>query len=118
MEISLNPDIERLISRHVQSGEYPSAGDVIRTAVLLLEERLGQAGSQQPRDLPRRNPRGILGRAYLATAPRHDSLIERAKNGSRGNSATRRCYGLPVLTARTEPGAGRGIAELVDAWIA
>jgi Arc/MetJ-type ribon-helix-helix transcriptional regulator len=67
MEISLNRDIEQLISGHVQSGEYRSATDVIRTAVLLLHEHLGQAGSRQVNQ-PRRSPRGILAdiRSYIS----------------------------------------------------
>jgi Arc/MetJ-type ribon-helix-helix transcriptional regulator len=59
MEISVNPDIEQLISRHVQSGEYRSPSDVIRTAVLLLHERIGP-GAEQQTSQPRRSPRGIL----------------------------------------------------------
>jgi putative addiction module CopG family antidote len=68
MEISLNPEIEQLISGHVQSGEYSSAADVVRTAVLLLHERSGSASPHQHVNPPRRSPRGILAdiRSYIS----------------------------------------------------
>ena len=74
MEITLNPDIEQLISGHVKSGEYSSPDDVIRTAVLLLHERLGQPRPQEPVRQPRRSPRGILAdiRSYISP----DDIVE------------------------------------------
>lgn len=68
MEISLNPEIEQLITRHVNSGEYPSAADLIRTAVLLLHERSGPAGHRKEVNQTRHSPRGILAdiRSYIS----------------------------------------------------
>jgi Arc/MetJ-type ribon-helix-helix transcriptional regulator len=60
MEISLNPDIEQLISGHVQSGEYSSPAEVIRTAVLLLHERSASADRQPKPNRIKRSPKGIL----------------------------------------------------------
>jgi antitoxin ParD1/3/4 len=39
MNISLNPQLEELVKRKVQSGLYGSASEVMREALRLLEER-------------------------------------------------------------------------------
>jgi antitoxin ParD1/3/4 len=45
MNVSLTPELERLVAEKVQSGRYTSASEVIREALRLLEEqdRLKQA---------------------------------------------------------------------------
>lgn len=40
MEIALTPDLEDLIARQVDQGNYPSAGEVVRDALRLLGEQL------------------------------------------------------------------------------
>jgi len=39
MNVSLTPELERLISRKVKTGRYTSASEVIREALRLLEEQ-------------------------------------------------------------------------------
>ena len=65
MQISINAEIEHIISRQLQSGKYSSTGEVIRTALLLLEQN-DFAGSpddwkQECLHPPqRRSPKGIM----------------------------------------------------------
>lgn len=40
MEVALTPDLEDLIARQVDQGNYPSAGEVVRDALRLLGEQL------------------------------------------------------------------------------
>ena len=39
MEVALTPELEALIHQEVESGRYPSAGEVIRDALRLLRRR-------------------------------------------------------------------------------
>jgi antitoxin ParD1/3/4 len=39
MNVSLTPELEKLVSRRVKSGRYQTASEVIREALRLLEER-------------------------------------------------------------------------------
>lgn len=39
MEVALTPELEALIHEEVESGRYPSAGEVIRDALRLLRRR-------------------------------------------------------------------------------
>lgn len=39
MKISLSPELERLIAEKVSSGRYPSANEVVREGLELLQER-------------------------------------------------------------------------------
>jgi antitoxin ParD1/3/4 len=39
MNVSLTPELEQLVAKKVESGMYPSANDVIREALRLLQER-------------------------------------------------------------------------------
>ena len=39
MEISLPPELEQFVADKVQSGDYPTAGEVVRDGLRLLKER-------------------------------------------------------------------------------
>ncbi len=39
MEISLPPELEQFVTAKVQSGDYPTAGEVVRDGLRLLQER-------------------------------------------------------------------------------
>ncbi len=39
MNVNLSPDLERLVHERVATGQYRSAGEVIREALRLLKER-------------------------------------------------------------------------------
>ncbi len=39
MDVSLTPDLEQRIHQKVESGRYPSASEVVREALRLLDER-------------------------------------------------------------------------------
>ncbi len=40
MEVTLSPELEELIADQVESGHYPSPGEVVRDALRLLQEKL------------------------------------------------------------------------------
>ena len=40
MEVTLSPELEELIAEQVESGHYPSPGDVVRDALRLLHEKI------------------------------------------------------------------------------
>ncbi len=40
MEIALSPELEDLITEQVESGSYPSPGEVVRDALRLFKEQL------------------------------------------------------------------------------
>ena len=40
MEIALTPDLEELVAHQVESGNYPSAGEVVRDALRLFKDHL------------------------------------------------------------------------------
>ena len=40
MEVTLSPELEALIAEQVESGHYPSPGEVVRDALRLLQEKL------------------------------------------------------------------------------
>jgi antitoxin ParD1/3/4 len=39
VKLSLTPEIEKIVAEKIASGEYPSASEVLRQALELLEER-------------------------------------------------------------------------------
>jgi antitoxin ParD1/3/4 len=39
MHVALTPDLEKLVASHVASGDYQSAAEVVRDALLLLDEQ-------------------------------------------------------------------------------
>ena len=39
MDVSLTPELERMVQRKVQTGEYKSASEVVQEALRLMEER-------------------------------------------------------------------------------
>ncbi len=40
MEVTLSPELEELIAEQVESGHYPSPGEVVRDALRLFQEKL------------------------------------------------------------------------------
>jgi len=40
MEVTLSPDLEKLIAEQVASGQYPSPGEVVRDALRLFQEQI------------------------------------------------------------------------------
>ncbi len=40
MEVALSPELEELITKQVESGSYPSPGEVVRDALRLFKEQL------------------------------------------------------------------------------
>jgi len=46
MNVSLTPEMEKLVNTKVNSGRYNSAGEVVREALRLLEEHDQARGSQ------------------------------------------------------------------------
>ncbi|HTE17953.1 MAG TPA: type II toxin-antitoxin system ParD family antitoxin [Armatimonadota bacterium] len=58
MNVSLSPELERLVEEKVRSGAYPSASDVVREGLRLLQER-DEHRSAQLEDLRREIRIGI-----------------------------------------------------------
>lgn len=46
MEVTLTPELEDLIARQVDEGNYPSAGEVVREALRLLKEQVDSRSRQ------------------------------------------------------------------------
>jgi len=46
MEVTLSPELEALIAEQVESGHYPSPGEVVRDALRLLQDKLELPGSK------------------------------------------------------------------------
>ena len=85
MNVSLTPELERLVNEKVESGLYQTASEVVREALRLLKER-DQAREQLRTDVQAgfdQLARGEGGRAYDKTSGRQ--LAERIK--SRGRAA-------------------------------
>jgi antitoxin ParD1/3/4 len=49
MNISLSPELERLIAEKIRTGRYQSADEVIREGLELLQARETTGGTEQPR---------------------------------------------------------------------
>jgi len=49
MKISLSPELERLIAEKVSSGRYPSANEVVREGLELLQERENERENESHR---------------------------------------------------------------------
>ena len=58
MNISLTPELERLVDEKVRSGRYASASEVIRAGLRLLEER-EELKQQRLAEVRRKIDRGI-----------------------------------------------------------
>jgi antitoxin ParD1/3/4 len=58
MNISLTPELERLVDERVKSGRYASASEVIREGLRLLEEQ-EQLKQQRLADVRRKIDRGL-----------------------------------------------------------
>jgi antitoxin ParD1/3/4 len=84
MNVSLTPELERLVNEKVESGMYQTASEVVREALRLLKER-DQARKQLRADVQAGFDQLVLGegRAYDKTSSRQ--LAERIK--SRGRAA-------------------------------
>lgn len=89
MNLSLTPELEKLVHKKVQSGRYASAADVLREALGLLEERDRMEAWRQDEI-----------RARIAAGMR--SL--RAGEGEDGETAFDRLEALIELDARREDG--------------
>ena len=84
MNVSLTPELERLVNEKVESGLYPTASEVVREALRLLKER-NQAREQLRTDVLAGFHQLVRGegRVYDKTSSRQ--LAERIK--SRGRAA-------------------------------
>ncbi len=80
MNISLTPELERLVDDRVKSGRYASASEVIREGLRLLEEQ-EQLKQQRLVDVRRKIDRGIeqLGRGEGIPGPEARARLRRAR---------------------------------------
>lgn len=86
MNVSLTPELDRLVQQKVESGLYQTASEVIREGLRLLHER-DTVREQQLRSLRSRIERGIrqLDRGHGIPAERAWKQVEkRRKNAAQG----------------------------------
>jgi antitoxin ParD1/3/4 len=81
MNISLTPELERLVDDRVKSGRYASASEVIREGLRLLEEQ-DQLKQQRLAEVRRKIDRGIeqLDRGEGIPGPEARARLRRARN--------------------------------------
>jgi antitoxin ParD1/3/4 len=89
MNVSLTPELERLIQRRVKSGLYGSASEVVREALRRLEESEAArnarlAALRQDLDVGIRELDAGLGR------PLNQAALQRLKQEARSRSQSRR----------------------------
>jgi antitoxin ParD1/3/4 len=89
MNVSLTPELERLVNEKVESGLYQTASEVVREALRLLKER-DQAREQLRTDVQAGFDQIARseGRAYDATTGRQ--FAERIKSRGRAGRAKKR----------------------------
>ena len=58
MNVSLTPQLERLVKKKVKSGNYQSASEVVREALRLMQDR-DRVREQRKQDLKRELQRGL-----------------------------------------------------------
>ena len=93
MNVSLTPELERLVNEKVESGLYQTASEVVREALRLLKER-DQAREHLRADVQAgfdQLARGE-GRAYDKTSGRQ--LAERVKSRASGQRRRSRISGM------------------------
>lgn len=62
MNVSLTPELEKLVARKVKTGRYQTASEVIREALRALEER-DQLAALRLQELRKEIQKGLQGRA-------------------------------------------------------
>ena len=79
MNVSLTPELERLVNRKVEDGRYASASEVVREALRLLEER-DEVRTAKIEALREKVARGLesLDAGDISTATA-DDIIRRAR---------------------------------------
>ena len=91
MNVSLTPDLERLVDLKVQTGRYGSASDVVQAALLLMDERdqvqaLHQDGIREKIAAgvaSLRAGKGIDGDAFMAAMDAELAELERRETAGR-----------------------------------
>ena len=78
MDISLTEELERFISQKVESGLYPSASDVVRDGLRLLQEK-DEAYQAKLADLRREIDIGLEQANRGLVTPFDEELLERIK---------------------------------------
>jgi len=81
MNISLTPELERLVSEKVQTGRYASASEVIREGLRLLEEQ-DQLKQRRLAEVRQKIDRGLeqLDRGQGVPGEEARTRLRRAKN--------------------------------------
>jgi antitoxin ParD1/3/4 len=62
MNVSLTPELEKLVNRKVKSGRYQTASEVVREALRALEER-DQVAAMRLHELRKEIQKGLKGKA-------------------------------------------------------
>lgn len=88
MNVSLTPELERLVHERVATGRYASASEVVREALRMLENR------DQARDLHRERLRADVARGLQSLREGHaqsgEDVFEQLAQGLPGGDASRR----------------------------
>lgn len=90
MNITLTPELEKLINEEIKSGEYDSAGEVLRQGLLLLKERKARR-----EDLRREIQKGIddIREGRSKTYDSADEMIEEVISEARAEFEARKANG-------------------------
>lgn len=92
MNVSLTPQLEKLVKDEIRSGRYSSASEVVRDALRLLQDRR-KAHQQRLEGLRREISVGIRQANNGETIPFDDKLVGRIKRVGRQSLARRRRNG-------------------------
>ena len=90
MNVSLTPELEKLVNDHVRSGRYASASEVIREALRLFEGQTRLEHLRQDVKL------GVEQLQQGRSRPFDSRTIARIKNRGRKRIATRNSVKTPV----------------------
>lgn len=82
MNISLTPELERLVDEKVKTGRYASVSEVIREGLRLLEEH-DQLKQQRLAEVRRKIDRGLeqLDKGLGITGPEAQAQLRRKRSG-------------------------------------
>ena len=107
MNVSLTPELERVVNEKVESGMYQTASEVVREALRLLKER-DEARAQLRADVQAgfdQLARGE-GRAYNKASGRHSPIGSRRKGEPLAPGRRRWPTGCPRWPNRTSRRSG------------
>jgi antitoxin ParD1/3/4 len=87
MNVSLKPDVQKLIDERVNSGKYSSPEEVVEAAMLALDQ-LENFGEFEPGELDRLLAEGEQGIEYEGTLDGEEAFRSRARRRAQRRNAS------------------------------